>query len=608
MSSEHVVALVVTWNRRDLLAESLRALQSQTRAPDEILVVDNASDDGTGDLLARHFPGVQVIRHEVNTGGAGGFAAGLKQALQGRCDAVWLMDDDTVPEPYALEGLLQTRTGYAGDRPRSAPPALVASRVVWTDGRDHPMNTPRTKAWASRREREAAAAVGARPVRTASFVSILVDAERARQVGLPVTEFFLWNDDFEYTARLLRGRRGLWTPRSVVVHKTAAFAGADQDPGARFYFEVRNKLWTLMGSPGLAPVERVVFGAATARRWSRTMARSADRATLWQGLRRGMRDGLGPQPASLRGLPQLTGPGASPCTDLDPTVPRRSAPRLPDGFSVLLPYYHGDDPEALMTAFTSVTEAQTRKPSQIVLVRDGVVDAQLRDTVSRLISASTVPVTHVELARNRGLGPALDHGLARCDHDIVARMDADDVSLPHRFERQIELMESGFDLVGATIEEFADSPDVPVSRRDALTDPMRITAQARFEQTLNHPVVVFRASMVDAVGGYQDLPFMEDYLLFAQLIQAGARVANVAEPLLRYRVSSGAFHRRGGVDLLRAELDVQRRFRAMGFTTRTQSARNVLLRGGYRLTPEPVRRRVYRTYHRIRHHVHSRSG
>ena len=102
-----------------------------------------------------------------------------------------------------------------------------------------------------------------------------------------------------------------------------------------------------------------------------------------------------------------------------------------------------------------------------------------------LIADSVVPVTHVELGRNRGLGPALNHGLAHCDYDIVARMDADDVSLPQRFERQIELMEAGYDLVGATIEEFADSPEVPVGRRDALTDPVEIAAQARFEQTLN---------------------------------------------------------------------------------------------------------------------------
>ena len=102
-----------------------------------------------------------------------------------------------------------------------------------------------------------------------------------------------------------------------------------------------------------------------------------------------------------------------------------------------------------------------------------------------------------------------------------------------------------------------------------------------------------------------DAAHFDDLLRFetiAQLIQAGARVANVAEPLLRYRVSAGAFHRRGGVTLLRSEIEVQRRFLAMGFTTPVQAGRNVVLRGAYRLTPEPVRRTAYRAYHRLRSH------
>jgi hypothetical protein len=87
---------------------------------------------------------------------------------------------------------------------------------------------------------------------------------------------------------------------------------------------------------------------------------------------------------------------------------------------------------------------------------------------------------------------------------------------------------------------------------------------------------------------------MEDYLLWAKMIVAGARVANVAEPLVRYRVGAGAYARRGGLRQLCAELAVQRRFRRIGFTTRAQFVRNVAVRGGYRLVPEVVRRLAYR--------------
>jgi len=87
---------------------------------------------------------------------------------------------------------------------------------------------------------------------------------------------------------------------------------------------------------------------------------------------------------------------------------------------------------------------------------------------------------------------------------------------------------------------------------------------------------------------------MEDYLLFARMLEAGARPANLAEPLVCYRVGAGAYARRGGRELLRSELAVQRRFRALGITTRGQYLRNVAVRGGYRLVPESLRRRAYR--------------
>ena len=100
--------------------------------------------------------------------------------------------------------------------------------------------------------------------------------------------------------------------------------------------------------------------------------------------------------------------------------------------------------------------------------------------------------------------------------------------------------------------------------------------------------------MVQAVGGYRDLPLMEDYWLFARMIDAGARVANVAEPLVKYRVGAGAYARRGGWQLLRSEIELQREFRAAGFTTRAQYLRNLAVRGGYRLVPESLRRIAYR--------------
>jgi GT2 family glycosyltransferase len=287
-----VTAVVVTWNRRDLLVECLDALAVQSRPVDHVVVVDNASTDGTPDVLAARAEPLDVVRLTANTGGAGGFAAGLARALHGDTDAIWLLDDDTIPEPDALAELVRAREAYPGAA--ATPPALVASRVVWTDGREHPMNTPRTRPGVRPADLEAAAVAGCRPVRSASFVSVLLDASAVRKDGLPVADYFLWNDDFEYTTRVLRDRVGLFCPASVVVHKTRAFGSTDVDPGERFYYEVRNKAWMCTRSRSLAPLEKAVYGAATLNRWAITFVDSPNRRVLWDGLRRGLRDARTP--------------------------------------------------------------------------------------------------------------------------------------------------------------------------------------------------------------------------------------------------------------------------------------------------------------------------
>lgn len=286
-----IAAVVVAYNRRELLTEALTALLAQSRALDSIVVVDNASTDGSADAAEAAVPGADVLRLARNTGGAGGFAVGIERAITTHtADLVWIMDDDTIPSPTALAELLAVRNGMR------VAPVVMASKVLWTDGSDHPMNTPRRKPFLRRSERLAAEGAGAVAVRSASFVSTLVDAGAVRQSGLPIAEYFIWNDDFEFTARLLRSGTGVYCPQSIVVHKTQALASTDGDPGSRFYYEVRNKVWLFRHSNALAPWEVPVYIGASLVRWTRTFLKSQDRAILRSGLRRGMRDGLSRSP------------------------------------------------------------------------------------------------------------------------------------------------------------------------------------------------------------------------------------------------------------------------------------------------------------------------
>lgn len=286
-----IVAVVVAWNRRTLLGECLDALATQTRRPDAVIVVDNASTDGSGEMAAAHRVVTEVITMPTNTGGAGGFTAGIAAAVtRAAATSVWIMDDDTVPTTTALEALLDTALLYPRDL------AVLASRADWSDGREHPMNTPRTRLDASPREKSDAAKLSCRPIRSASFVSILINAEAVSECGLPVADYFLWNDDFEYTARLLRDHEGLYVPASRVHHLTKVFGDSRADPGPRFYQEVRNKVWLFTRSHALKRWEKPIYGASTLRRWVRTLQASDNRRMLLRGLRTGLRDGFADAP------------------------------------------------------------------------------------------------------------------------------------------------------------------------------------------------------------------------------------------------------------------------------------------------------------------------
>jgi hypothetical protein len=138
-----------------------------------------------------------------------------------------------------------------------------------------------------------------------------------------------------------------------------------------------------------------------------------------------------------------------------------------------------------------------------------------------------------------------------------------------------------------------DTDDI-VGQRVPPTGPRQIRRYARMHDPFNHPTVVYRRDAVLAAGGYGDLPLMEDYALFARMLQGGARAVNVAEPLVYYRVGAQAFKRRGGTGLLRSELRLQRDFLQRGFVTPAEYLRNVVVRGGYRLIPWRLRRAVYR--------------
>jgi rhamnopyranosyl-N-acetylglucosaminyl-diphospho-decaprenol beta-1,3/1,4-galactofuranosyltransferase len=213
----NVWAVVVTLNRRELLAECLAAIAAQTRPPERVLVVDNASTDGSAEWL-RDREGLDVIRLERNAGSAGGFAAGVEAATAGGAEWLWLMDDDSAPAPDALERLLES--------PAGAGSAVLAQAVVRPDGS---IDTGHRGRWRRRprplpvREYDGTPELG-----YFTFVGVLVRSSAVEAAGGPDPRLFIWADDYEWSLRMREHGHIRLVPGSRIVHMDAG-----HEPGRR---------------------------------------------------------------------------------------------------------------------------------------------------------------------------------------------------------------------------------------------------------------------------------------------------------------------------------------------------------------------------------------
>lgn len=205
-----IAAIIVTFNRKALLLQCVQRLLVQAGAAPDIWVIDNASTDGTFEALAAYRTAGQIryCNTGENLGGAGGFFYGMQRVMQENYDALWLMDDDTLPEPTTLQALLDA------DKQLSGAYGFLAGKVLWTDGALCNMN--RQKRTAFRDATDFASPLV--PVAMSSFVSLFVRAETVRAFGFPLRQFFIWTDDWEYTRRLSRAMPCYLVPASVAVH------------------------------------------------------------------------------------------------------------------------------------------------------------------------------------------------------------------------------------------------------------------------------------------------------------------------------------------------------------------------------------------------------
>lgn len=262
-------------------------------------------------------------------------------------------------------------------------------------------------------------------------------------------------------------------------------------------------------------------------------------------------------------------------------------------FSVLLPTYRGDDPGYLDKAIQSVID-QTVEPTELLVVEDGPLTTSLRKVVDDWTAERPDILTTVSLERNRGLGVALRTGIEHCSYDLVARMDADDLSVKNRFETQLRYLSThpDVDALGGYVVEFGGGK----SRvRTVPTTPDVVRQRAKFRSPINHPTVMFRREAVLSAGNYRDLRSMQDYDLWVRMLLDGSSLANVPEVLVRMRVEDGLYGRRGGLNYARLEASLLNEFRQWGFLRPTEFLLCLAVRLPIRLAPSWLRRFVYRT-------------
>lgn len=262
--------------------------------------------------------------------------------------------------------------------------------------------------------------------------------------------------------------------------------------------------------------------------------------------------------------------------------------------SILMSIYTADKPEQLKEALDSISR-QTLQPDEIVIVEDGPLKHDLYSVLDEFTDRQA-NVRRLRLSDNHGLGFSLSKGLEMCNYQLVARMDTDDVCKFQRLEKQEAYMRDHpeVDVLGTWVDEFYETTSNVVSVRKVPESSSELYEFGKRRNPMNHPTVMFRKDSVLRAGNYQTCMLLEDYYLWARMLQKGMVFHNIQEPLLYFRLSSDIYKRRGGIRYAMREVRFQLVLHKIGYITIPETIRNIATRFFVRLLPPCLRRYVYR--------------
>lgn len=226
-------------------------------------------------------------------------------------------------------------------------------------------------------------------------------------------------------------------------------------------------------------------------------------------------------------------------------------------YSILMSVYKKEKPEYLRESIESMLK-QTAMPEQFVIVKDGPLTEELDRMIDEYDRTNEGLFTIVPIKENVGLGRALDIGMAACRNELVARMDSDDISLPERCEKELELFAADPELsiVGTNIDEFYDDPTQVRLSRVVPSEPEEIKKVIRRMTPFNHPTVVYKKSQVIRCGGYGKMRRKQDRDLFSRMVNMGCKARNIGESLLLFRSNEDNYQRRKSWEYCKSTIDV----------------------------------------------------
>lgn len=269
-------------------------------------------------------------------------------------------------------------------------------------------------------------------------------------------------------------------------------------------------------------------------------------------------------------------------------------------FSVSMCVYKNDNPNFFHEALESIIN-QSIIPNEIVLVVDGPVPKSIESIIQLYEKKDFFNV--IRLPENVGHGNARRIGLENCKNELVALMDADDISLSDRFERQIECFseDSSLSIVGSNIKEFIDKTDNIVGIREVPEEDAEIKVYLKKRCPFNQMTVMFKNSEVQKAGGYKDWYHNEDYYLWIRMYLNGSKFKNLKKCLVLVRVGDEMYQRRGGYKYFISEAKLQKYMNDNGINNRFIYGYNVIIRFILQvLMPNKLRGFIFKNFARVK--------